>query len=58
MVSPKNFWFNRNVFVTGASGFLGSYLVEKLVEFGANVVTLLRDEVPKARLYYENINIQ
>jgi CDP-glucose 4,6-dehydratase len=39
------FWKNRNVFVTGATGFIGANLVKKLVELGANVVCLQRDVV-------------
>jgi dTDP-glucose 4,6-dehydratase len=38
----KTFWENRNVFVTGAGGFIGSHLVEKLVAEGANVRALVR----------------
>lgn len=39
------FWKNRNVFITGATGFIGANLVKKLVELGANVVCLQRDVV-------------
>lgn len=46
----KNFWKLRNVFVTGASGLLGSWLTKTLVDTKANVVILLRDEVPKSYL--------
>jgi CDP-glucose 4,6-dehydratase len=42
MISP-NFWTDRNVFVTGASGFLGSWMVAELNARGANVVGLVRD---------------
>lgn len=45
-----NFWKNRKVFVTGASGLLGSWLTEKLLQRGANVTCLLRDWVPDSRL--------
>src|SRR5678816_3764201 len=31
-------WRSRRVLVTGADGFIGSHLVERLVELGANVV--------------------
>jgi len=55
MSTKNNFWTERNVFVTGASGFLGSYLTEKLVKSGANVVAIIRDSVPKSKLYEENI---
>lgn len=40
------FWRNRHVAVTGATGFLGSHLTDVLVERGANVVVLVRDDVP------------
>lgn len=39
-------WKNKNVFVTGCTGFLGSWLTKELLAKGANVVGLVRDEVP------------
>lgn len=42
------FWRNRNVFVTGCTGLLGSWLTNALVDRGANVVGLVRDNVPRA----------
>ncbi|MBI5648945.1 MAG: GDP-mannose 4,6-dehydratase [Chloroflexi bacterium] len=45
-----NFWKNRNVFVTGATGLLGSWLVEELLNQGAQVTCLVRDWVPGSRL--------
>jgi CDP-glucose 4,6-dehydratase len=47
----KEFWRNRNVFVTGCSGFLGSYMVKLLSECGANVTGLIRDFTPKSEMY-------
>jgi CDP-glucose 4,6-dehydratase len=44
------FWRDRSVFVTGASGLLGSWLTEELVRRGARVVCLVRDWVPESRL--------
>lgn len=49
------FWKNRNVFVTGASGLLGSWMSEELVRRGANVTVLLRDWVPASRLHQTGI---
>lgn len=42
----RTFWLDRPVFVTGCTGFLGSWLAIALVEAGAAVVGLLRDKVP------------
>ena len=44
------FWHNRNVFVTGAAGLLGSWTVEELLKRGANVTCLIRDWVPRSKL--------
>lgn len=33
---------DRPVFVTGADGFVGSHLTERLVEYGANVHVFVR----------------
>lgn len=38
------FWKNRIVLVTGATGFIGSHLVNELVEKGANVITLSKSK--------------
>ncbi|MFH0820041.1 MAG: GDP-mannose 4,6-dehydratase [bacterium] len=48
----KNFWQDRNVFITGCGGFLGSWMVKYLVDAGANVTGVLRDIEPKSNLYY------
>jgi CDP-glucose 4,6-dehydratase len=45
---PTGFWTDRPVAVTGATGFLGSHVVSHLVDAGAHVVVLVRDEVPVA----------
>jgi CDP-glucose 4,6-dehydratase len=43
-------WRDRPVFVTGATGLLGGWLVRRLVDEGASVVALVRDWVPKSTL--------
>ena len=45
-----NFWQDRRVFITGGSGLVGGWLVEKLLQQGADVIALLRDWVPQSRL--------
>jgi len=45
-----DFWRDRPVFVTGASGLLGSWLVRRLLRAGADVVCLVRDWVPQSEL--------
>lgn len=46
----SNFWLNRNVLVTGATGLLGSWMVEELLRRQANVVAIVRDRVPRSKL--------
>jgi CDP-glucose 4,6-dehydratase len=46
----NGFWRGRPVFVTGATGLLGSWLVEALAERGASVTCLVRDWVSRSRL--------
>ena len=42
----ENFWKNKNVFITGANGFLGSHLTSALVRLGARPVVLLYEDNP------------
>ncbi len=37
----EDFWLSKKVFVTGAGGFIGSHLVEKLIECKAEVTALV-----------------
>ena len=46
----SQFWQDRPVFVTGASGLLGSWLVRRLLKSGADVVCLVCDWVPQSEL--------
>src|SRR5581483_3204100 len=51
----KDFWINKNVFITGATGFLGYWLTKALVQARANVVTLVRDLDPQSALISTNL---
>src|SRR5918997_6600970 len=48
-------WAGRTVLVTGAQGFIGSWLAERLLDEGARVVTLRRDFDPEARFRSDGI---
>jgi CDP-glucose 4,6-dehydratase len=45
------FWRERPVLVTGATGLLGANLTAALVDAGASVVVLVRDAVPRTRFH-------
>ncbi len=61
MVSREEFWKEKKVFVTGASGLLGGHLVRELVNLNAEVTVLLRDWNPSSELIktglLEKVNI-
>ena len=46
----KDFWRDRPVLVTGATGLVGGWLVKKLIEAEADIVCLVRDWVPQSEL--------
>ena len=52
----KNYWRNKNVFITGATGFLGSWLTKYLLDGNSNITVLARDWVPYSKLYADNLN--
>jgi CDP-glucose 4,6-dehydratase len=43
MEMRSSFWLDRPTFVTGGTGLVGSWLVQRLVAAGADVVCLVRD---------------
>lgn len=44
----RSFWQNRPVLVTGATGLVGSWLLRRLFESGADIVCMVRDWVPQS----------
>jgi len=38
----SEFWKSKNIFITGAGGFIGSHLTTKLLDLGANVTALVQ----------------
>jgi CDP-glucose 4,6-dehydratase len=46
MTAGGSFWLDRPTLVTGATGLVGSWLLKRLVEAGADLTCLVRDWVP------------
>ena len=57
----RTFWRDRPTFMTGGTGLVGSWLIRRLVETGADVVCLVRDWVPQSELvrsgYIEKVKV-
>jgi len=47
----SGYWERRKVFVTGGTGLLGPWVMDRLVREGASVVALIRDRVPFSNFY-------
>ncbi len=52
----QNFWFDKKVFVTGATGFVGANLVSSLIGRCPNIICLIRDEIPQSFFYCEELD--
>jgi CDP-glucose 4,6-dehydratase len=50
MEGDEKFWLDRRVFVTGATGLVGGWTVQALLDRGAHVVGLVRDHIPSSSL--------
>lgn len=55
MTHPESFWKDRRVFVTGGTGFLGTWLVDSLTRSGAEVCVLVRDWAPQSPFFAEGL---
>ncbi len=56
MISTAHFWTDKTVFVTGATGLLGGWLVESLIKQNARVVCLIRDVTPQSIIYSHGLS--
>ena len=52
----SNFWHNKNILITGISGFIGSNLTKSLVSLGANVIGVVRTTHTSSLLHYEGLD--
>lgn len=51
MENLVNFWRDKRVFVTGATGLVGAWLVKALLAADAQVIALVRDADPQSELF-------
>jgi CDP-glucose 4,6-dehydratase len=49
----QTFWRGKRVFVTGGTGFLGGWVIRRLLDQNAEVVALIRDGAPRSMLVRE-----
>lgn len=50
-MKPTSYWTDKRVFVTGATGLVGSWLTRTLADAGAYTVALVRDQDPQSELF-------
>ena len=55
-MKKDTFWKNKNVFITGVAGFVGSNLAKNLIKSGANVIGLTQNKKKHSLLYLEEID--
>ncbi len=50
-----SYWKGKKVFVTGATGLMGGWVVKALMRDGAEIVALVRDHAPKSMVVREGL---
>ena len=50
IIAPKDFWLDRPVLITGATGLVGSWLTRRLIKAQADVICLIRDWIPQSEM--------
>jgi len=55
-MEQQHYWKNRNIFVTGATGLLGPWLIKELLAQQANVFVLIRDLIPNSLFFLEQLD--
>ena len=56
MQRTSNFWLGKTVLVAGATGFLGGWLVRRLLISGAHVVSLVRSYKSRSQFFMESLD--
>lgn len=51
----ETYWQDRSVFITGCTGLLGSWLTQSLIDRGATVVGLIRDNTPNSLFFQSGL---
>jgi CDP-glucose 4,6-dehydratase len=55
-MKKKNFWYNKNILITGITGFVGSNLAKNLIKYNANVTGIGKTQKVESLLFYEKID--
>ena len=56
MNSDQNYWFGKNVLITGLNGFIGGNLAKKLLKNGATVYGIMRNYKRDTLIFYEKLD--
>jgi len=54
----KNEMHNKNILITGGTGFFGPWLIEHLLQSGSHVFTLVREVVPQSLFFQKKFQFQ